>query len=394
MVPNIPYWDEWDAYISFAHELKKSQSLEAAFALFVAPDDQHRIILPKLLYWIVQYLPGQLKWLMGLTLVLMLGVFTFLWQNYFRSKLDPVKDKYFALALFLFCLSWGQSDVYFMGICISWVISNFCFLLALRAMQKHNYLKMSIYMLINVLSLGTWLLSVPIILLAFTQEYFANQEGRKRLAVGALAYLTASILLYLFYLPHTPSATQNLFVLWRYLGHLMMFWGIPFASPGHKIAFAFGVVFLGAIAWFFSSKKRLAKLQEPLLVLYGFSSGLLISVPRSPNWQWLEAIGNRYSIIMTISWSFILLSIWLTIQSKPRARKFMLLGLAVLLLITYANELAHEISIMKSRKQAGACINRILKQQVRLPDDDACLKAVYPDPERVLEIAKKTKIEF
>ncbi len=429
MVPNVPHWDEWDSHISFAYDLKHSKGLAEVFALFIAPDDQHRIILPKILYSTAQYLPGQVKWLMALTLILMLGLFIFLWQNYFRQKLDLKKDKFFIAGLFLFCLSWGQSDVYIMGICISWVISNFCFILALRSMQKHQYAQMSVYMLINVLTLGTWLLSVPIILLAFAQEFFSARDinakgtdakgtdakdkgGRKRLAIGAFAFGVVSVLLYVFYLPHTPVVGNTTFALWRYLGHLMMFWGIPFASPGHKVAFFFGIVFFALIIWYFSSRKRLAKLQEPLIVLYGVTSGILISKPRSPTWEMFEAIGNRYSIVMTLSWSFILLSLWLAFAKFPNARKALLAAMFILMFITSGNELVHEIRSMKRRELAGACIERILaspslnsgsslnpspsSQKIRelSPADEACLKVVYPDPQRVLELAEKTKMKF
>jgi hypothetical protein len=415
------YWDEWD----LADWWLRTRHAGLDFHALWQPHNEHRIVLHKLLFFVTaEWGLGPIP-LMFLSFLLLGATFRLLVPLVLGAcaGLPRGPRMLFLLACSAFFFSWVQWQNLLMGIQVAWTSALFGLVMAVRGMVDPPSLSSSWQiaggLILAYLSSAAWLVLIPLLLGYQAQRWWRRRtaSGRRldllRLA-GAGTVLAAMLGLYLWGLerpPHHPSPLYALSHPVEALGFLQLFWGNPFAAnPAPWLPRVMGTVF--GLSTFLllelARKRRIWRTAPPLAALalasiaLAHGGTLLIAIGRvglGPD----AAVASRYSTFMLVGWlallctglRFFLESPGTEERPSERRRTIALAGLVILVplglgLLVSAGKL-YRVATWQMPKRAAArvCLDDVLADSSLLPSRRTCLQALYPDPERLVHIARR-----
>lgn len=387
----VPFWDEWDHFVLFSQNLSRQTSWAGIFHQYWLPDSVHRVPVLKALFMVFHQLPAPSKWLMALTLILMLTLFTVLWRWYLRSENKTREDAIFFAALFLFFSSWNQGEVFFMGMAIAWFIANLTFALAYRAITRNHAVLAWLPLGVSALTQGTWLFAAGALLVHYGREILGSTSKRERTQFLFLGLAFSAVAALVYWLTHfvleEPIAARLTFG--KFVGFILTVWGSPFMTMGFYVSLLAGIFLLCFLVWMVLSKVRRKRLEMPIYIAYGLIASVIITLGRGAGWKFPDTVGYRYSTFMVLTWVFIFLSIWKMLPKGSRGRKVLIAWLFVSTTICDYKQFLRQWENADSYTYAGRILLRLVDHPELQPTaaEVPILLTVFGDIESLRKIA-------
>jgi hypothetical protein len=188
----------------------------------------------------------------------------------------------------------------------------------------------------------------------------------------------------------------------RTLAFLLSFHGNPFGAGaagwrfvalGMGLLFTAGTAVVGVALW----NRRLwpgapgLRRQALALLLVVHGVALLMAASRASLGPG-GAMASRYTPVMVMGWLVLLSAAVPLFQGRRAVRRVEILALAVLVLGVgvSAGKLRRLVTWkLPQHAAAVACLRRALADPTLVPAERACLQTLYPDPQRLLSIARR-----
>jgi hypothetical protein len=418
---SVPWWDEWDVVDWWLRA--RAGGVDPA-ALW-APHNEHRIVLPRLLFYLALESGAGLVPLMLLSQLLFgatLGLLAPLLRQ--ASAGWPLPRRLVTLTAFAaFALSWVQWLNMLMALQLSWSVALFGIVLALSGMadvtSRWAPWRLGAGVAIAYLSCAIWLVLVPLLLgwqgLRAWRGRHPAAAGRKEL-IG-LAGMSAGLGVLLgFYLRGLRHATGP--VPGTELGavgtFLVRFYGGPFTArasePWMSIGLATGIVFVvGSLALAVAAWRR-ARRGRPLPVLAIAAVALahvaapLIVLGRSSGGD-EAALAGRYTSVTLLGWVGLLAAAMVMGSGQGPGsgagagslpRRALTVGVLTLLtlgVLLSGAMLQHVARVRQPRLAAAeACLREVVADAALLASRRRCLEDLYPDSQRLVAIARRMAV--
>jgi hypothetical protein len=418
-----PSWDDWDLlawWLDF-------RSGRAGLASLWQPHNEHRIVLTRLL------LAGLGSLGLGTQALALVGYGLFAVTFWLLTPLlletaapwPPRTRWLFLLATSAFGCSWVQWQNYTVGIQVCWAISLLGIVLAARASGPTRGTTWGAAGGLALAYLGNavWIALVPLVLgrAAFNCWCARTVADRRRAVLGLLlrALLLALLLALYVHGIAGPAATRGAAFA---LGHplaslrfLLRFYGNPFAAGSpvwQALAVAAGALFAAGTVLLVAAGRR-GHLWRAAPGLRAFALGLLATVHAAALVVALgrashaagAAFADRYSSIMVLGWLVVLCGTLSlgdpAVAAAPRrppgpattvAVRVLPMAVLGLGLLVSAGKLHRLLTATLPRQAAAsACLAEVLADERLLASRRECLAPLYPDPQRLVAIARRLR---
>lgn len=306
---SVPHFDAW---VATAPLFEKYAAGTLSPGDFFTPNNEHRLVLPKLVFFVTALLTQwNTRAESGLTLLVLIGVSASCWH---WLRVTGWKDTpsarliFFVLAAMLF--STVQVENLMWGFQFHFVLSILCFTascsLAYALPAPRNFIAAMLLATAATYSMASgflcWLLAAPVLWAA------SARTERKWWAIYALAAVaTVACWMQGFEKPaHHPSLATVLERPWRGAHYLAAYLGGPFAHglafPVQKVAPWLGAMLLGAAGaalagvWRARKDALLLRRAMPWLMLatFGLATAAITAIGRS-GFGTTQALESRYS---------------------------------------------------------------------------------------------------
>lgn len=406
-VPTL-IWDEWDAFGLFTIEV---QSTGLTWDSLWHPHNEHRVVLARLLYYLLCSHNSNPTLLMMLSHCV-LGLAYWNLIPLLRNACSDIQINqrivfYAAFSAFLF--SGVQYENMLFGLQIGWAGVLLGTLWVVRGLIESSRWRLGVGLAIAYFSYAHWLILVPLILghQALACWRLRRMPGLGRRLAGWMAMaagLMGLVALYLHNLPHPahhPSRLYGILHPLEVLRYVTLYFGNifyvpPLPGPSSVIASILGGAFVlatlatvGRALW---SRERDAAWTMWVLVEIG-GVGLLIIMGRV-GLGITGAVWSRYSTFNLVGWTVLLLALLRSSQTECWGNRWQvrlgvlgILGVVALLGLGYLRSQA--LRFVPARQAAMACLADVVQTPALLPEKRECLVALYPNPERLVDVASR-----
>jgi hypothetical protein len=359
------------------------------------PDSVHRIIIPKLVYLLASQFdnPNQIMMLVGL--MLNATLFFLYYRKFFEPLLKTKEESWLAVLILFFYFSWVSADIFFVGLSFAWTFCHLMFFLGLESLQKRKYKTFFFYLFLNMLNLGTWVFSIPVYLFVLLKKYL-KQPSREFSVVALIVTLVSTLFYFVSHVPLDPSEVRAPLTVVSFLGFFIATIGGPFKPHGGDVVFLFGIFFFVLLIKALKQHKKLDAILSLNHMLYGLVCALGVSYGRGGGWVAFEATAGRYVSFMVFSWLALAMTFWINSEAKSKTRNFIICILIIVNLTTLSREIPHQFEVAKRCDKAG----RLILTNIDIPiseiseSDKSDMLFVYPDLEKLMTIAKRTRREL
>jgi len=420
LAQSVPWWDDWDL-VDWWLRVRSSGGLDLA-ALW-APHNEHRIVLPRLLFYVALESGAGLVPVM-LVSQLFFGATLWLLAPLLRQAGAgwPRPWRLLILAAFAaFTLSWVQWLNMLMALQVSWSAALFGIVLALSGMadvsSRGAPWRLGAGVAIAYLSCAIWLVLVPVLLgwqglRAWGGRSAAVSRRRDLLWFAGMAAALGVLLgFYLHGLrPHATGAQPGI-GLGAVAAFLLRFYGSPFTAragePWMSVGLVTGIVFvvgsaaLAVAAWRRTRRGRPVPAIGIAAVAMAHVAAWLIALGRSSGGA-DAPLASRYTSVTLVGWVGLLAAAMImerepdtTSAPVPRSAPRQALTVGVLTLLTLGvllsgAKLQHVARLRQPRLAAAeTCLREVVADDALLPNQRRCLEELYPDTRRVVNIARR-----
>ncbi len=412
--PPLWRWDEWDFLAWWLDTRSRGPDLAALWA----QHNEHRPVLIRALF----YIHAELGWgalpLMLLSLAALAASFLLL-LPLVRAATEgwsPARRNLVLLVCSSFAVSWAQWENFLMGMQVGVSCALFGILLALRGQAAPPSLRanceIALGLALAYVSVAHWVVLIPVLVVqrswgCWNRRAFATGP-RWRSVVALAAALAALLAIYLsgYARPaHHPGIAHFVTYPLESIGFLLAFYGNPFALGNLWLPRAMGVLFTvaslfvvvqahGGLVW-----RRTAAF--PLGALAAMHAVALLTTIGRAGLGSSAALASRYTSFMLVGWLLVVCGLLEAIHRRsesvvPERRSVRLLaGLSVVLALVLGLSISAgklvQVATWTIPQQArgAACLDVVLRDPRQLEARRPCLEALYPDPERLLEIARR-----
>lgn len=356
----------------------------------------HRHVLAKALLTL-EAKTGQM-WILPILAVLMsLASFLFLAQSCNENWI-PRKERWL-LTILCALFIWGphQKSNWTIGIYSVWPATLLGAILFSYGLASRRMLTSWFGFALLYLSSLAWIAVVPVFVWHLLQR---TPQSRLRTWAPQLAALW--LLGALYFWGRTPSG-ESTASLMRAPGHLIQILGAPWQWLDEQLAWALGFTGLLAsvIAWKFLRREPLGGSwqQQRFTITLSLVCGTalaLIGAGRAGLWNWSDAVPDRYFVLAAPLWFFLAREtvLW-SDRNRGRTSAPTVLaawyGVVLLLIITNAKTMRHEIGLQRQQHAAHRCLYRLVPDfsETMSEADQNCLRVLYPHPTELVQVARK-----
>ncbi|EEA00969.1 hypothetical protein BH160DRAFT_3745 [Burkholderia sp. H160] len=372
----IPFWDQWNGYIGFYHAIE-----DGDYKFFWSQHMDHRIVIPRILFFIDIYLFGGRN---AFSIVAIYSMVAFLgiaiWIEY--KKWHTVKYSSFLVAglIFSFLFSWIQNENLKWGFQSPFIAIYLFAMLAFafysRPTGSISRVALGIFFCMCAeLSLGN---GIATFFVMAVQGVLLRRSWREIATVIATGVIATSIYFYHFVKPVLPLDPSVARVPLARLKFFLIFLGNPFywISESLKLSAAAGLLLFifAAIATIHLYRKRLFTPYRSFLIAgYGL---VVASAVGATQGRWMlglnAAIASRYTLPVLLG--FLVLSLLaLDMAATKRARTIVVLIPLVFLtfLAKFQEHVNGDIDVLYRWKLA------VLAQKIGLDHEDLD-SAIFP----------------
>lgn len=313
----VPWLDTWDGYIRFFLALPDSD-----WHLWWSQHKEHRIVLPRLFFWIdFTFFKGLGAFLIVLHYLLLAASVAVLYL-YLAEQLPDNSEKLtrqvLALVMLALAFSWMQRTNLLWSFQSQFFLAQLLPLLAFYLLHKsygsttHNTLYFVLATLAAIASLGSMANGILVLPLLAVMAALLRMHWQRIAMLAILASLCTAAYLYHYVRPATPAASiviTDVQVL-DFPQYVLLFLGNPFYYMSGKlsgtIAFAAGLFLIGSVLWFawqIWQTKKVSSLQLALLTFISFIAASALAAASSRIDEGLnQALTARYTTPTTFAW--------------------------------------------------------------------------------------------
>lgn len=290
---SVPVGDTWDGILEFIAELNDG-NWRAWFASY----GEHRIIFPRILYWIdVRVLHGVMAYLLVLNLLLAGGILI-VYARFLKAAFPNDEDRsfrfVFAALLCPFLFAWTQWENLFHGFYgAQWFMSELFALLAFyflyTSINFRNNLMFLLSVLFGLASAGTMAQGFFVLPLMILLALLLKMAARKIFVlIGAFVFLAG---FYLLTNPSSDSASHSFLAAFMRPLDLLTFVLLFLGSPFHH-----SFVEYHRIVFHIITSQHLQDLNSPFSLAVAMAAGGLL-VAATVFWAFRFSFGNRRSAL-------------------------------------------------------------------------------------------------
>ena len=399
----VLFWDEWNG---FGGILLQVYRRGLTWALLWGPHNEHRILLPRLLFLLDSRIDLNPMRLMFLSQAL-LGLFFLLLLPMLRQAARSLPARWHGVFYFLcaaFFFSFVQYENIFWGFQIAWNIEVLCIGLVITGLLERRPLRVALGFAVAYLSSAHFLVLVPLILLFEALRLWRTGSrpgtGSWRAWGGYLVLLCALSLLVAAYLRDLPKPTAHpsrLYALahpFDAVRYVLTQLGGPFwkllSMPRYDAAASlFGVLHVGGCLMLLRSRRFAQLGLEFWLILAMYGNTLLVMVGRLGMGA-VQALSPRYTVLTLFGWLAWMAAL-LKCYPDSRGVRRLIFALLLISLVPSLWRLVNQVRGYTPKRRAGqVCLAEVLAA----PDPyaaaatrTACLQILYPDVDQLVEFA-------
>jgi hypothetical protein len=397
----VPFWDMWDGYLNFFLDVKQGN-----FAAWWAQQNEHRIVLAHMLFWLDLAWFGGASWFLIVVNYVLVAASAMLFYRMLRERAGTDRSATAVVVLGLlmtaWLFSWMQQENLTWAFQCQFVLAQLLPLCAFYCFHKsissaHTGLYFLQASVLGVASAGTMANGVLVLPLLVLFSFLTRQKPLRVLFVAVLTGLT----LYLYF--HNYQAPANPGSLGRalkedplgLLSYVLCYLGSPFFylagahSHASKIAMLAGAAFTtGAIhcAWR-ASREPTDTLAFALLLFVLYLGGTALGTAGGRMFLGsASAFSSRYTTPALMAWAAILLlyapGIIRTTQNKGRRLAVPATVLSIALLGVQSQAIRSWSTEAYQRKLGGLALAMGVNDPVQI-------NHVYPFTSHALAIADK-----
>ncbi|MFM0427798.1 hypothetical protein PQQ75_02190 [Paraburkholderia aspalathi] len=372
----IPYWDQWNGYIGFYHAIQ-----DGDYKFFWSQHMDHRIVLPRILFFLDIYLFGGWNAFCIVAIYAMLaGLGVVIWLEYKKWHTAQYSPLFIIGLIFSFLFSWIQNENLKWGF-QSQFIAIYLFAMMAFAFYSKPTAQMS-RIVLGVLFCGFAELSMGNGIATFfvmaTQGVLLRRSWREIVTIIVAGVIASAIYLHHFVKPILPVDPAIAHVPLARLKFFLIFLGNPFywISNSLKLAAAGGLllfIFAALATAYLYKKNRFTPYRSFLVAGYGLVFASAIGATQG---RWMlglnGAVASRYTLPVLLS--FLLLSLLAAdMVTTKRARTLVMLIPVVFLsfLVKFQENVNGDIDVLYRWKLA------VLAQKIGL-DRPQLDSAIFP----------------
>lgn len=380
----IFYQDEWELPFLF-------EAIDLGnFSELWKGHNEHRLVLPKILFYINNQFEFDTKVLMYLSQIIHLCIAFILLKNIEFTK---EKNSLLVLIFSLLLFSWVQSDNILWGFQLQWYLCLLGTIIFILGLSNFNHFLSIIGILIAYLSFSNWITLVPLIFFHAFILIILNKSYSIKKFLFHLSYLISFIFLLFIYLDNSKSSKVSLFLEIfqkpiEFIQYFLALLGGPFAW-NLTSAMVFGFVFIILFFYILYHYHR-AKVNNnfSLLILFWYiTTTILISLARF-NYGLDQALVPRFYTYTLTGWAVLLLITYnaFSLKLNYNKRLYILLFPIFITFISYGKGFLLINEDFRIKKTALSCYQKTLL--VHTQKKKSCLKVLYPTETRLIHAHK------
>lgn len=389
---DVPFWDEWDAHCLYVYDQKVNGF---SFADAWRQHNEHRLFLPKLIFYVFSHDQIQIKPLLYFSHIIFwissLFVLYLILINKDTFKKNAWYMVLFYATLYSFYFSFIQWENLLISFQIQIYLEVFGSILCVYGIVQRKYLWAGIGFLMAYLSFANWLTLIPVILIVYIVN-MVNSESRKEknknLWQLIVFIILISLMLILYFLDYHsweghPSVFYFLEDPLTFVLHFFAFLGGAFSGFGGDNPIVYGVIFFISFLFLFFTGRFTKYSLCFYLILWVFSTDMMISLGRS-GFGYQVGFSSRYTTFTIIGWIALLIVFFQTMPKWWKSIPILLLILGLVSGGLAVKQLGHRhIHLVK----AFHCLKEYYEKNQ--PEKEDCLLLAYPDKNRLDSIVRK-----
>ena len=389
----VPFWDMWNGYLDFYTKVSAGD-----WAAWWAQHNEHRIVLPRIFYWLdIRYFYGQ-SWLLVVINYLLLSISTVVFLIVGKKLLDTKEDRYLLwfLVVWMFFwsqhsnLTWGFQSAFFLAYLLP--LASIIFFWQSQQSKESESLYFILSLLTGVASIGSMANGLFALPLVFLYSLILKDSWRRSLVLFVISILC----IWLYFDDYqTPSHHASLITSIKtdFLGVIRFtarYIGSPFANLLNsnylklfsEVLGFFVLFFIGyqLIANFFKQKTDSLNFALLVFTIYVIFTAFVTGGGRL-NLGLDAAFESRYTTPAIMLFSVVYLILAQLLKSK---RKFMVFVLGIIVLCMLPEQLKaikNKSTALTERSVAA------LSLALNLEDEDQIL-SILPSAKWGLELSK------
>ena len=394
---NVPHWDQWE----FVALLEKAYAGKLSLADLFSQHNEHRLFFPRLFMLplaAVSHYNTLLEMYFGWLLLLLCSVVIFCAYRQKFGLSESTLLRFVPVTWLLF--SWRQYENLLWGWQITFFMTAFAVVLTHYLLTSSKGLDKYLFLAIGSgivasFSNSNGLLVWPIGLLQiWTRDQRVQSDSKSSSRLNASVWvLTAACVCLLYFIDYTkpqnhPSLLHVVTAPFSSLRYLLAVLGSPLGfKRGTAIAAGLLLTAVGILAYCIEIKKS-SKLTISFwdsLVLFALLSGLMLAVGRS-GFGAGQALASRYTTFTILGIVALYIKSWEVFSARGRLNRAVRVTFLCLIVQGLGVSFFHGAKKAKSTRVSRQTAVHLLTEPAT-QDDKQLAKFLYPDPQRVRQLA-------
>lgn len=376
----IFYQDEWNLSLFF------SQMDMGNYSSIWSLHNEHRLVLPKIIFYLNNSLGFSTSTIMYLSQILQF--FTFLLIVYGINQQESIygnnKSNLIILFTGLFIFSIVQSDNILWGFQIQWYLCLLGTIIFIYGITQYRYFITLTGLIIAYLSFSNWVILIPLVFIHIAYCIFIFRQYNWVKFYFHFSLILFMIMILFLYLYNGASDKGGLIGKlisspFGFLEYFLAILGGPFSVnllSSKILGFIFLVITLFLLIKNYQDKKL--KSFSILIIIWLIISSALISLARFEHGA-IQALVPRFYTFTLIGWAVLLYSLFNLYFNNKLFKKAILAFAFILISISYAKGFLLINEDFRVKKAGLDCYRaKFIKKG---SEDSNCLKLLFPSPD-------------